>query len=55
MPDFLHPGVKLPIQMYYPEIFRKLKLFTAVSSSEVHLEVTTKHQHISLLQAHKQT
>lgn len=51
---FLHPGVQSPIQMYYLEIFRKLKLLTAVSRSEVHLEVTTTDQYISLTQTHKQ-
>lgn len=43
-----------PIKMYYSEIFRKQKLFTAVSSSQVHLEVTTEHQHISLAQTKAQ-
>lgn len=52
--EFLDPGVKSPIQMYYSEIFRKLKLFSTVPSSEVHLEVTTEHQYMSLAQTHAQ-
>lgn len=31
-------------------MLRKLTLFTAVSSSQIHLEVTAEHQHISFAQ-----
>lgn len=40
--------------MYYFDIFRKQKLFTAISSSQLHLQVPAEHQHTSLAQTKAQ-